>query len=90
MSKLNQNQENTTQKTTKTKFSSSSYSSMDTVRTYLHEIGRIPLLTHEEEIVYGKQVQQMMQLLEFKAKLEEMISTMAGKTFEFWIAAMLK
>ena len=32
------------------------------VRTYLHEIGRVPLLTHEQEIVYGKQVQQMMSL----------------------------
>ncbi|MCL2926063.1 MAG: RNA polymerase sigma factor, RpoD/SigA family, partial [Trichodesmium sp. MAG_R04] len=79
MSKLNQNQENTTQKTTKTKFSSSNYSSMDTVRTYLHEIGRIPLLNHEEEIVYGKQVQQMMQLLEFKAKLEEKLNKVATR-----------
>ena len=72
MSKLNQ--ANKTQKTTKTKFSASSYSSMDTVRTYLHEIGRVPLLTREEEIIYGKQVQQMMQLLESKEKLEEKIN----------------
>lgn len=41
----------------------------DMVRTYLHEIGRVPLLTHEQEIVYGKQVQQMMSLLETKEKL---------------------
>ncbi|NJN87632.1 MAG: RNA polymerase sigma factor, RpoD/SigA family [Leptolyngbyaceae cyanobacterium SL_7_1] len=41
----------------------------DMVRTYLHEIGRVPLLTHEQEIVYGKQVQQMMTLLELKEKL---------------------
>ncbi len=36
----------------------------DSIRAYLHEIGRVPLLTHEQEIVYGKQVQQMMKLLE--------------------------
>jgi RNA polymerase nonessential primary-like sigma factor len=41
------------------------------VRTYLHEIGRVPLLTHEQEIVYGKQVQQMMALLEAKDSLAE-------------------
>ena len=43
----------------------------DMVRTYLHEIGRVPLLTHEQEIVFGKQVQQMMSLLETKEKLAE-------------------
>jgi RNA polymerase nonessential primary-like sigma factor len=41
----------------------------DAVRTYLHEIGRVPLLTHEQEIVLGKQVQQMMGLLEIQASL---------------------
>ncbi len=43
--------------------------SADMVRTYLHEIGRVPLLTHEQEIVYGKQVQKMMTLLEKKEEL---------------------
>ncbi|GAB4300232.1 MAG: RNA polymerase sigma factor, RpoD/SigA family [Oscillatoriaceae cyanobacterium] len=43
----------------------------DTIRTYLHEIGRVPLLTHEQEIVYGKQVQQMMKLLEAQEALAE-------------------
>ncbi|MBE9142049.1 RNA polymerase sigma factor, RpoD/SigA family [Planktothrix mougeotii] len=43
----------------------------DTVRTYLHEIGRVPLLTREQEITYGKQVQQMMQQLEAKDVLAE-------------------
>jgi RNA polymerase nonessential primary-like sigma factor len=41
----------------------------DMVRTYLHEIGRVPLLTHEQEIIYGKQVQRMMLLLEAKEAL---------------------
>ncbi|MBW4648014.1 MAG: RNA polymerase sigma factor, RpoD/SigA family [Kastovskya adunca ATA6-11-RM4] len=43
--------------------------SADMVRTYLHEIGRVPLLTHEQEIVYGKQVQHMMSLLEAQEAL---------------------
>ncbi len=43
----------------------------DMVRTYLHEIGRVPLLTHEQEIIYGKQVQHLMELLEMKQALSE-------------------
>ncbi len=54
---------NTTTETTKTKFTA------DMVRTYLREIGRVPLLTREQEIIYGKQVQQMMSLLEAKEAL---------------------
>ncbi|MBO3462434.1 RNA polymerase sigma factor, RpoD/SigA family [Aetokthonos hydrillicola Thurmond2011] len=49
--------------TTNTKFTA------DMVRTYLREIGRVPLLTREQEIVYGKQVQQMMTLIEAKEAL---------------------
>ncbi|MEB3192376.1 MAG: RNA polymerase sigma factor, RpoD/SigA family [Snowella sp.] len=45
--------------------------SADMVRTYLHEIGRVPLLTHEQEIIYGKQVQKMMILLEQKEMLAQ-------------------
>jgi RNA polymerase nonessential primary-like sigma factor len=40
--------------------------STDTVRTYLREIGRVPLLTHEQEILYGKQVQQLTVLMAVK------------------------
>lgn len=43
--------------------------SVDLVRTYLKEIGRVPLLTQEQEIIYGKQVYKMMQ---FIAKKEEL------------------
>ena len=45
----------------------------DAVRAYLHEIGRVPLLSHEDEIVLGKQVQQMMALLEIKSGLVEQL-----------------
>lgn len=45
----------------------------DAVRTYLHEIGRVPLLTREQEITYGKQVQTMMQQLEVKNTLAEQL-----------------
>lgn len=45
--------------------------STDMVRTYLHEIGRVPLLSHEQEIILGKQVQQMMSLQETKETLAE-------------------
>lgn len=51
------------QKNTKPTFSA------DMVRTYLHEIGRVPLLTHEQEIVLGKQVQQLMELLAVQENL---------------------
>jgi RNA polymerase nonessential primary-like sigma factor len=37
----------------------------------LHEIGRVPLLTHEQEIIYGKQVQEMVRLRSIEEKLQE-------------------
>jgi RNA polymerase nonessential primary-like sigma factor len=43
----------------------------DAIRAYLLEIGRIPLLTKEQEVIYGKQVQQMMALYEAKARLAQ-------------------
>lgn len=61
---------NTEAKNSKTKVAKPLFT-VDMVRTYLHEIGRVPLLTHEQEIVYGKQVQQMMSLLETKEALVE-------------------
>lgn len=44
-------------------------SATDLVRTYLREIGRVPLLTHEQEIMYGKQVQRSSALSEVKEAL---------------------
>ncbi|MBD1807649.1 RNA polymerase sigma factor, RpoD/SigA family [Microcoleus sp. FACHB-SPT15] len=43
--------------------------STDLVRTYLREIGRVPLLTHEQEILYGKQVQRLSALQDVKESL---------------------
>lgn len=45
--------------------------SSDLVRTYLREIGRVPLLTHEQEVVYGKQVQRVTALYEARDTLAE-------------------
>ena len=41
----------------------------DSIRTYLREIGRVPLLTREQEIAYGTQVQQAMLLQQAKEAL---------------------
>ncbi|MEM9766845.1 MAG: RNA polymerase sigma factor, RpoD/SigA family [Cyanobacteria bacterium P01_D01_bin.71] len=59
--------------------------SADAVRTYLHEIGRVPLLTHEEEIILGKQVQRMMELLELREALQA--DQEQELTYEEWAAA---
>jgi RNA polymerase nonessential primary-like sigma factor len=57
----------------------------DLVRTYLREIGRVPLLTHEEEIFYGKQVQRATALHEVR----ELLATQLGRepTLEEWATA---
>ncbi|MCM1985050.1 RNA polymerase sigma factor, RpoD/SigA family [Lyngbya confervoides] len=48
-------------------------SSKDLVRAYLREIGRIPLLTHEQEITFGKQVQQLVHLNQAKESLQNQL-----------------
>ena len=50
----------------------------DSVRAYLRDIGRIPLLEHDEEILLGRQVQRMMQLLEYKKEMELDDESLAG------------
>ena len=41
----------------------------DSVRAYLRDIGRIPLLEHDEEILLGRQVQRLMEIKEQKEAL---------------------
>jgi len=46
---------------------------VDLVRSYLRDIGRVPLLSHEQEITLGRQVQELMslELLESELKAEK-------------------
>merc|ERR1711991_505793 len=43
---------------------------VDLVRSYLRDIGRVPLLTHEQEITLGRQVQELMDLESLESELE--------------------
>ena len=42
----------------------------DSVRAYLRDIGRIPLLEHEEEILLGRKVQRLMEIKEIETEME--------------------
>jgi RNA polymerase nonessential primary-like sigma factor len=55
---------------------------VDSVRLYLREIGRVPLLTHEEEILYGKQVQRLALLNEAREAL--MVGLQCHPTIAEW------
>jgi RNA polymerase nonessential primary-like sigma factor len=59
--------------------------STDLVRTYLREIGRVPLLTHEQEILYGKQVQRLTVLQDVQESLWETLGR--EPSFEEWATA---
>ena len=59
--------------------------SNDLVRSYLKEIGRVPLLTHEEEILYSKRVQKAIALEQVKESLESELGT--EPTVEQWAKA---
>ena len=43
--------------------------STDLVRSYLRDIGRVPLLTHEQEITLGRQVQELVAIEELEQEL---------------------
>ncbi len=59
--------------------------SNDLVRSYLKEIGRVPLLTHEEEILYSKRVQKAIALTKVKESLAEELG--AEPKVEDWAKA---
>ena len=43
----------------------------DSVRAYLRDIGRIPLLNPEEELLLGRKVQQLMSILQLKEEMQD-------------------
>ena len=49
--------------------SSKSLTDVDLVRSYLRDIGRVPLLSHEQEITLGRQVQDLMVLENIESEL---------------------
>jgi RNA polymerase nonessential primary-like sigma factor len=61
---------------------------VDMVRTYLQEIGKVPLLSHEQEIIFGKQVQQMIALYNVQGELGEELHR--NPTVEEWADAVNK
>ena len=50
--------------------STKTVSDIDLVRSYLRDIGRVPLLSHEQEITLGRQVQDLMVLENIESQLE--------------------
>ncbi len=46
---------------------------VDLVRSYLRDIGRVPLLSHEQEITFGRQVQELMAIERIEADLEKVL-----------------
>jgi RNA polymerase nonessential primary-like sigma factor len=58
----------------------------DSLRSYLRDIGRVPLLSHEQEITLGRQVQELMALEELtlrsggESPSEELLAAEAGLT----------
>lgn len=56
--------------------------SSNLVRSYLKNIGRIPLLTHEQEITLGKRVKEYVELEEIRSELTE--SANDSPTFSEW------
>ncbi|MEH2163681.1 MAG: RNA polymerase sigma factor, RpoD/SigA family [Nostoc sp.] len=69
-----------------TKASNTNKATTDTVRAYLKEIGRIPLLTQEQEIIFAQEVQEMMTILAESEKLA--VELKRKPTFSEWANRM--
>jgi len=54
----------------------------DSVRSYLRDIGRIPLLEHDEEILLGRQVQRMMEIKACEGLLGEITKEDLAKALD--------
>lgn len=52
----------------------------DSVRAYLREIGRVPLLEHDEEILLGRKVQRLMELEEKRKELSNLFGRVIDDT----------
>ena len=46
---------------------------VDLVRSYLRDIGRVPLLSHQQEITLGRQVQELMELEALESELKDQL-----------------
>ena len=51
---------------------------IDLVSSYLRDIGRVPLLTHDEEITLGRQVQELVSLEALEVELQEKSGEQVG------------
>lgn len=52
----------------------------DSVRSYLRDIGRVPLLEKDEEIILGRRVQRLMEIEEKRKDLEELFGRKVDET----------
>ena len=62
----------------------------DSVRAYLRDIGRIPLLEHDEEILLGRKVQRLMEIKETETELEIKDKESLAKAFGLTIKELRK
>ena len=56
---------------------------VDLVRSYLRDIGRVPLLSHEQEITLGRQVQELMSLELLEAELQAKLGEKPSLSYKF-------